>query len=44
MLVPDRISVPSPTLTSEAPVPPLAPPSLIEPLTVVLRPLMPTVS
>ena len=39
-----RVIVPVPTLTSEAPVPPKSPPSLMVPLTAVERLLPPTVS
>ena len=44
MLTPDRVSVPLPTLTSEPPVPPDAPPSAMTPLTSVEKLLPPTVS
>ena len=44
MFAPDKISVPLPTLIKEPPTPPLNPPSLMVPLTVVLRSLMPTMS
>ena len=43
-MVPASVSIPVPTLTREPPVPPEAPPSLIVPLTVVLRLLPPTMS
>jgi hypothetical protein len=39
-LLPDKVSVPVPTLTNDAPLPP----SWISPLTVVERLLLPTVS
>ena len=43
VFAPDSVSVPVPTLISEPPVPPDAPPSLMVPLTVVLRSFPPTV-
>jgi hypothetical protein len=43
VLLPDNVSVPVPTFTSDAP-PPALPPSWIDPLTVVERLLLPTVS
>ena len=44
VLMPDRVSVPLPVLTSEPPVPPFTPPSWITPATSVERLLPPTVS
>jgi hypothetical protein len=44
VLLPDSVSVPVPTLASDAPVPPAVPPSWIDPLTAVERLLLPTVS
>jgi hypothetical protein len=43
-LLPDNVSVPIPTLTSDAPLPPKVPPPSISPLTAVERLLLPTVS
>jgi len=42
--MPDKVRVPVPTFTSEAPVPPDKPPSWITPLTSVDRLLLPTVN